>query len=243
MASAINDAWKTYTENMRLVLLFSIPFIIAFAIPLLAPLPTYVTAGGTFLRSASVFISPNLASIAIVIIAMVFSLLFLSFAFVAISLIVRSRKTHVSIGKRVFQEIEKFIGRVFAVLLAYALILIAANILGYMIGYSALVTALVGFFGFAIIFYVPSAIVVDNKKIGRALKDSVKLVMHAPHYYIVWLLLLTVAISIVDAIFILVFGTVWAGYVTLVVTSVFILPYFVILQAEYYMKRFALLTH
>ncbi len=243
MGNVLSDAWETYTENLRLVLIFSIPFIIAFAIPLFAPLPTYVAAGGTFLRSASVFIAPNLVSFAVVIIAMVFSLLFLSFAFVAISLIVKSRKTHVNIGRRVIQEIEKYIGRVFAVLLVYALVLIALNILGYMLGLSAVLTALFGFFGFAVIFYVPSAIVVDNKRLGRALRDSVSLVLHAPQYYLLWVFLLAIAISIADALFIAVAGTVYSGYITLIVTSVFILPYFVILQAESYMKRFALLTH
>lgn len=243
MGNVLNDAWETYSENLRLVLLFSIPFIIAFAIPLLAPLPTYVTAGGTFLRSASVFISPNLVSIAIVVIAMIFSLLFLSFAFVGISLVVKARKTHVNVGKRVIQEIEKYIGKVFAVLLLYSLILIIVNLLGYMINQQALVTAIVGFFGFAIIFYVPSAIVVDNRRVGRAIRDSVRLVLHAPQYYLLWLVLLAIAISVADALFIALLGTAWSGYVTLVVTSIFILPYFVILQAELYMKRFALLTH
>ena len=243
MVNVLSESWETYTENMKLVLLFSIPFIIAFAIPLLAPLPTYVAAGGTFLRSASVFISPNLLSFVVVIISMLFSLLFLSFAFVAISLIVKARKTHVNIGKRVLKEIEKYIGKVFAVLLVYSLILIAVNILGYMFNVSAAITAIVGFFGFAIIFYVPSAVVVDNKRVSRALNDSIRLMLHAPQYYLLWLVLLTIAISVVDEVFILIAGTAWAGYITLVVTSVFILPYFVILQAESYMKRFALLTH
>ena len=243
MGNVLSDAWETYTENWKLVLLFSIPFIIAFAIPLLAPLPTYVAAGGTFLRSASVFISPNLVSLAIVIIAMVFSLLFLSFAFVAISMIVKSRKTHVNIGKRMMQEIEKYIGKVFAVLLVYSLILMAVNILGYLANVQAEATAIFGFFGFALIFYVPSAVVVDNKRVGRALRDSVRLVTHAPQYYLLWLVLLVASISIADTVFIAVAGTALAGYITLIVTSVLILPYFVILQAESYMKRFALLTH
>ena len=243
MSNVLADAWVTYSENLKLVLLFSIPFIIAFAIPLLAPLPTFVTAGGTFLRTASIFVNPNVISLAIIIIAMVFSLLFLSFAFVAISLIVKSRKTHVGIGKRVIREIEKSIGKVFAVLLVYSLILLAVNVLTYTSGLGAAATAIAGFLGFAIIFYVPSAIVVDNKRIGRAVRDSVRLVLHAPQFYLVWLILLAVVISVVDFVFIAITGTVWSSYIVLIITSVIILPYFVILQAESYMKRFALLTH
>ena len=243
MGNVLADAWETYSENLKLVLLFSIPFIIAFAIPLLAPLPTFVTAGGTFLRTASIFVNPNVISLAIVIIAMVFSLLFLSFAFVAISLIVKSRKTHVVIGKRVIREIEKSIGKVFAVLLIYSLVLLAVNVLAYTVNFQAASTAIVGFIGFAIIFYVPSAIVVDNKRIGRAVKDSVRLVLHAPQFYLMWFILLAIVISVVDFVFITIAGAFWSSYIVLVVTSVVVLPYFVILQAESYMKRFALLTH
>ena len=242
MSNVLSDAWETYTENMKLVLLFSIPFIIAFAIPLLAPLPTFVTAGGTFLRTASIFVNPNVVSLAIVIIAMVFSLLFLSFAFVAISLVVKSRKTHVGIGKRVIQEIEKYIGKVFATLLVYSLILLAVNVLFYSSGLGPAITAVVGFIGFAIIFYVPSAIVVDNKRIGRAVRDSVRLVLRAPQFYVLWLVLLAVVISVADFFFIAIAG-IWASYIVLIVTSVVVLPYFVILQAESYMKRFSLLSH
>ena len=227
MGNVLSDSWETYSENMKLVLVFSIPFIIAFAIPLIAPLPTFVTAGGTFLRTASVFVNPSLLGLVVVAVAMVFSLLFISFAFVGISLIVRSRKTHVATGRRAIKEIEKSIGKVFAVLLAYAIMLVIANILGYMAGFGPQVTALAGFFGFAVIFYAPSAIVVDNKRIGRAVRESISLVARAPQYYLLWLVLLTIAITAVDALFIAIAGTVWSSYIVLVVTSVFVLPYFV----------------
>ncbi|MCL5419797.1 MAG: hypothetical protein M1354_02865 [Candidatus Marsarchaeota archaeon] len=243
MGNVLADAYETYSENLRLVLVFSIPFIIAFAIPLLAPLPTFIAAGGTFLRTASIFVNPDLVGLAVIVASMIFSLLFLSLAFVGISLIVRARKTHVAVGKRALKDIEKYVGRVFAVLLAYALLLLAANILGYMAGVQGPATALAGFFGFAVIFYVPSAIVVDNKRIGRAVRDSVRLVLHAPQYYLLWLFLLAAVITLADAFFIFVAGTAWSGFIVLIATSVLILPYFVILQAESYMKRFALLTH
>lgn len=244
MAGVISDAYNTYTENLRLVLLFSIPFIIAFAIPLLAPLPTYVSAGAIFLRTASIFLNLNVVSLAIITASLVLSLLFISFAFVAISLIVRSRKTHVRIGRRVLADIEKYIGKVFLVLLAYAVILVAANVAGYYVGQEALVTSLVGFVLFAVIFYVPSAIVVDNKRISRALVDSARLLLHSPQYYVIWLLLFAVSVSVVDQVFIWITGgAVWAAYITLVITSIIIVPYFVIFQAEAYMRRFPLLSH
>ncbi len=244
MGSVLGDSYHTYVENLRLVVLFSIPFIIAFAIPLLAPLPTYVSAGAIFLRTASIFVNLSAASLAIITIALVISLLFISFAFVAISLIVKSRKTHMRIGRRVLADIERYIGRVFIVLLAYAVILIAANIIGYYMNQEALVTSLVGFILFALIFYAPSAIVVDSRRVLRALGDSARLLFNSPQYFIIWILLFWVVVSAVDlAVILITSGAAWAAYITLVITSVFIIPYFVIFQAEAYMRRFPLLSH
>lgn len=243
MGNIIADSFELYKKNLKLVLFFSIPFIIAFAIPLLAPFPTYVSIGAMFLRSASIFTNMNPISLAIIAISTFFSLLFLSFAFVAISLIVKSERTHVKIGIRVINDIERHIGRVFIVLLGYTVFLMVVNILSYYAGLEGIATPLLGFVAFLLIFYAPSAIVVDNKRIVRAVWDSVRLVLREPQYFIVWLLLLTLVGSALDVLTIGVFGTFWSRYVMLVLNSVLVLPYFVMFMAEAYMRRFKLLKH
>lgn len=245
MAGVIRESWNVYRERIGLAVIFSIPFVIAFAIPLLAPLPTYISAGAIFLRSASIFANGNIdiVSLAVITASTIFSLLFLSFAFVLISLLVKSKRTHSSVGKRVFEDLEKYIWKVFSVLLVCTLILIATSMVGYAIGISTLLTAVVGFVLFLVIFYAPSAIVVDNKKVSRAVADSFRLVLHEPQYFIIWLFLVTVVVSAVDAACVAAFGTFWSRYVALVLNSLLVVPYFVIFQAEAYMDRFRLLRH
>ncbi len=243
MAGVIGDSFETYSENRNLILLFSIPFIIAFAIPLFASLPTYTSLGGIFLRSASISANLSFTGLAVIIVAFFFSLLFLSFAFVAISLVVKSKRTHVKIGQRVLKGIEKYIGRVFMVFILYAIILSAANILGYYIGAEALLAGIVGFLGFIPFFYAPSAIVVDDQSIPRALSNSVRLVAKEPQYFAIWLVLITIILSVISVLFIGIAGTFWSRYMILIVDSLLVLPYFVIFQAEAYMKRFPILRH
>ncbi|MDE1851208.1 MAG: hypothetical protein KGH69_00780 [Candidatus Micrarchaeota archaeon] len=243
MGNIVSDSFELYKKNLKLVLFFSIPFIIAFAIPLLAPFPTYVSIGAIFLRSASIFVNMNPISLAVIAISTFFSLLFLSFAFVAISLIVKSEKTHVKIGIRVINDIERHIGSVFIVLLGYTIFLMAVNILSYYAGLEGVATPLLGFVAFLLIFYAPSAIVVDNKHAFRAIWDSAKLVIREPQYFLIWLLLITLVGSVLDLLTIGIFGTFWSRYVMLVLNSVFVLPYFVIFMAEAYMRRFKLLKH
>lgn len=243
MAGIINDTLETYMENLKLVLLFSIPFVIAFLIPLLAPLPTYITSGAIFLRSASIFINLNVFSLAAIIIPVFVSLLFLSFAIVAISLIVKSSRTHVKTGRSALQGIEKYTAQVFFLLLIFQFLLILVNIIGYFLGISGGLTAVVGFLLFMLIFYAPSAMVIDNKKMVRAIKDSGKLVTREPLYFLFGIFLLFVSLSVVDAFAIGLSGTLWSRYVVLLVSSLLILPFFVIFQAEAYMKRFPIIKN
>ncbi|MCL5239070.1 MAG: hypothetical protein M1286_01180 [Candidatus Marsarchaeota archaeon] len=177
MTTLLEDAWETYAKNIKLVLLFSIPFVIAFVIPLLAPLPTYVSGGAIFLRTASIFLNINAVGLAVIIISSFISLLFLSFAFVAISMIVKSERTFTRNLASAIRGIEKYTARVFVVLLAYALILVLVNILGYFLGLEGILTPVVGFFLFMAIFYAPTAIAIDNKSIGQALNRSLELVV------------------------------------------------------------------
>ena len=243
MPNIVYDAFETYVENLKLTLLFSIPFIIAFAIPLFAPLPTYITVGSIFLRVASLSFNINMFEIAIIVVATFFSLLFLSFAFVAIAYIVKAKRTYGKITRDMLNSIEKHTGKVFVIFIVYAAILILAYALSYPTGYSGLITSAVGFILFLFIFYAPSAIVIDNKRMARAIKDSTKLLFREPQYFIIWLFLAIFVLSLFDELFILLLGTFYSRYAMLIFSSLFALPYFVIFQAEAYMKRFPLLKH
>ena len=243
MANIIYDSLETYAENLKLVLLFSIPFLIAFAIPMLVPMPTYITMGAIFLRTASTFINMNMFDLAIIIVATFFSLLFLSFAFVAISLIVKTKRTYGKMTKRMLEGIEKYTGKVFLVFIFYAAIIIIIDVATYPTGYAGIITSLAGFIMFLFIFYAPSAIVIDNKRIVRAIKDSTKLLFREPQYFLIWLFLAVATLTFFDFIFIHLFGTLYSRYAMLIFNSLLIVPYFVIFPAEAYMKRFPILKH
>jgi hypothetical protein len=250
MSNLLVDSWDTYSSNIKLVLLFSIPFIISFLIPLLAPLPTYITGGGIFLRSASIFLNVSAIGMTVIVISLFLSLLFLSFAFVAISLIVKGKRTHTRNAAGVIREVEKYTSKVFLVLLFYAFIVALTDILSYSFGLEGIATPIIGFFLFLAIFYAPTAIVIDNKRMWAAIKQSVVMVLKEPQYFIVWFVLITLVISALDFVFIGIagvlpssLGTLFSSYLLLIVNSLFVLPYFIIYQAEAYMKRFSLLKH
>ncbi|MEM3215569.1 MAG: hypothetical protein QXS17_01495 [Candidatus Micrarchaeaceae archaeon] len=241
MSNVLSDSLETYLKHIKLVLLFSIPFLISFIIPVIAPLPSYVASGAIFLRTSGIFVNANPITLAVIIIALFFALLFLSFSFVAISLIVKSAKTHTAITKAVIMNSEKYTGKVFVVLLFYLFLLVLADAIGYYLGIAGALTALVGFFAFMALFFAPTAIVIDNKRIGVALRDSAKLSFSMPQYFLLWLVLIVLVVSVLDFLLIHALGNVYSAYALLIINSLFVVPYFVIYQAHAYMKKFPML--
>lgn len=244
MGNILADSWETYVSNVRLILLFSIPFLISLVIPLFVSLPTYISGGAIFLRSASVFLNLNPMGLGIIIVSAFLSLLFLSFAFVAISLIVRAKRTHTKHSGGVIRDIEKHTGKVFVMLLAFAFVLTFVDVISYYFGLQGIATPIVGFMLFTIMFYAPTAMVLENKDIIPAVKQSARLVIKEPGYFILWLVLIVLVLSVLDVVLMaLPYGTFLSRYGLLVINSIFVLPYFVIFQAEAYMRRFPLLKH
>lgn len=241
MVNVLRYSADFYVKHLHLILLFSISFLIAFIIPGLAPLPAYNDAGAIFIRTASIFVNLNIISASIIVASIFFSLLFLSFAIVAINILVKYGRTHTRIKKEVMDGLEKHTGSTFTVLVFYAVILYIVNIASFPIGHSGLFTYVAALVLAPFFFYAPSSIVIDEKPIARAMGSSLRFVLRRFDYFLLWLAIAIVLITLFDFIFIAGTGTVLSRYLMVIFNSLFILPFLVVLQSEMYMKRFALL--
>ncbi len=241
MRNILNHTIKTYFANIYLILLSSISFIIAFLIPIFASFPTYNDMGSVLLRTASIYLNLNPFNTAIIVISTLFSLLFLSFATVAINIVVKHSRTQTKIKSEVIRGLEKYTTNVFVVLLFATVVIILANVLSFKSGYSGIITALVALVITPFVFYAPASIVIDDNKVSRAMKASFKFFTKRFDYFLVWLLIGIVVITILDIIFIAVAGTAGSRYAMLIFGSLFILPFLVLLQGELYISRFKLL--
>jgi hypothetical protein len=130
---------------------------------------------------------------------------------------------------------------VFVVLMLWTLILLLADVIFYGTGHSAIVTAVVGLVVAPVFFYAPSSIVIDDSRVLRAMRSSTRFVAGKFGYFVLWIAVAVVLLSAFDFIFILLGGTLLSRYAMLVFSSLFILPFLVVLQSELYMNRFKLL--
>lgn len=241
ITNIISYAYSTYISNIKLILSFSLAFIIAFLIPIFASFPTYNDAGGIFLRTASIFSNMSIITSIVIIVALFFSLLFLSFAIVAINVVVKHSRVQRKITKEVIQGLEKYTSKVFIVLLLLSAVIVLVDMLSFSTGYSGLITSVAILIITPFVFYAPASIVIDENKILRSFKASFKFFFRRFDYFLLWLAIAIIAITVFDYIFIVISGTIYSRYIMLVFNSLFILPFLVVLQSEMYMKRFRLL--
>lgn len=241
MKKVLDHAVKTYFSNIYLILLSSLSFILAFLVPVFAAFPTYNDAGAVLLRTASIYLNLNAFNTAVIVVSTLFSLLFLSFAIVAINIVVKHSRTQTKVKAEVIRGLEKYTTKVFIILLIATVIIVLANIVTYSTNYSGLVTAVVALAITPFIFYAPASVVIDDNRVVRSFRASAKFFMKEFNYFVVWLVIAILLITIFDFIFIAATGTGLSRYVMLIFSSLFILPFLVLLQSDFYMSRFKLL--
>ncbi len=237
----IKYASEIYVEHLPLILLFSISFIIAFLIPAFASFPTYNDIGAIFLRLASILTNLNPLTTAIITFSTLLSLLFLSFAIVAINVIVKHSRTHTRIRKEVMDGLEKYTSKVFVVLLIYTIIVVFLDVIAFTMGFSEAYSAIITIIFLPFFFYAPASIVVDEKGLVRAMQQSLSFFFKRLDYVLLWFVVGIILLSVFDFIFIGIGGTTLSRYLILIFNSLFIMPFLVLLQSQAYMSRFPML--
>lgn len=243
MTNVLRYAFDAYRDNISIILVFSLVMVLSFLIPVLAAFPTFGDFGAILLRTSSAFVAINFESAAVIIISTLLSLLFLSFAVVAINVVVKHRRTHTRITNEVLRGLETYTGRVFAVLLLYTAIAVLVGLVVYANHLPQVITYVIVLLLVPVFFYSPSSIVIDDHGIIRSMKSSARFLKKRFDYFVLWVICAIVLLTIFDFISIGIGGSVVSGYIMLIFNSMIVLPFLIILQSESYMKRFALLKN
>lgn len=240
MFEVIKNSIDTYTKYLGMILFFSIPFIISLLLPLFSPAPVFSALGGYFLRSGSI---PELTNMDLVVIALSvgFSLLFLSLALVAVTLVVKASRTRTRVSAEAMRNLTKYTLMVFAIFAVVKVVQIL--ILSYLLsaGTGELPLLLLNFFIFLGMFYLAPAIVLEEKKPVPAFMSSFKHISRRPMNFVTWLVVAFLLIYIVSSLSFMMFSDAMMrqGF-TIIVNSLFILPFLVVLQAHLYMLKYTI---
>lgn len=232
-------AWDFYRKRLGLIIIFSIPFILAFLIPVLVPLPTYLALGGVFLRTGSL---PELSMVDMAITAAAYALavFLISDTIVNINIIVRSKRTLTTIKHEVVTAMGSYATRIFYIYTMLLLLLLITQLVTYDNPYQSWIYPLVSLALSLLLFFVPPAVVIDNSDTPTAIRRSVAMTLKNPHFALLWTFLSLLLISVVKLLGDLVFSSPYSGFFVLLVNSLIIMPFMTVLQTQMYMERYPL---
>ncbi len=228
-----------YLRRLGLIVLFSIPFVFAFLIPVLVAAPSYLALGGVFLRTGSLP-ELSLSDIIITAIAYAVALFLIADSIVNVNIIVRSKRTLTEITKDIAGAMGTHATRIFYI---YTLMLLLLFIIQLLLYENPLQSWLYPLFLLAasyLLFFVPPAVVIDNSDTPAALGRSVEMALRKPGFFIMWTLITFFSISLVKVVADFLFSGVFAGYFVLLVNSLIILPFLIVLQTQMYMEKYPL---
>lgn len=228
-----------YFNRIGLLMIFSIPFIFAFLIPILVSAPTYTALGGVFLRTGSI---PDLTIFDIIITALGYAISFFlaADAIVNVNLLVRSKRTITETKTEMFNAIGNQVLRLFYV---YTLVLLFLFVIQLFLKQSdfqqilyPIILAITSFY----LFYITPSIAIDNNDIPTSIAKSAELAKAKPHLAILWTVCGFILISLLKLLVDLVVPTPYSTYVVLIINSLIVLPFLIILQTQMYMEKYPL---
>ncbi|MBU0591493.1 hypothetical protein KKF81_07285 [Candidatus Micrarchaeota archaeon] len=228
-----------YLKRLRLIQIFSIPFILAFGILALVPAPTYMSLGGVFLRTGSI---PELSILDLLITAAAYAIAVFVVAdtIVNINLIVRSKRTFTETKKEMVDAIGKYATRIFYIYTLVLLLLVIVQLLIYEFPFQNWIYPIFSLLLSFLLFYVAPAVVIDHSDTAHAIKRSIYVALKAPHLILVWILIGLFCTSFLKVTGDLVFSSTYSGYFVLLVNSLIVLPFLTVLQTQMYMEKYPL---
>lgn len=241
MLKEINYSLSTYFKNLKLSFLFStIPFLVAFLIPIFVKTPVYVALGGVYLRTGSIGGDVTLFDAAIMILSFIVSVFLISFATVNINLVIKSTRTSVLISREVLSGIGKYTLNVFWLFLTFELLVLICQLLLFTNPLSTIIYPIATILLVLPFFYCPSAIVVDELRPWRAIQRSFNFAISKFPLFLMWIAIGFVIIAATELVFFAFLPQDFAVYAVLAVAALFTMPFLLILQTQIYLSKYTI---
>ena len=233
-------AVDAYERNLKLILAFSIPFLIAFPLSML--LPNFIALSGTFLRFGSVKLDLSAADVLIIVVALLVSLLFFSFAIAAINVVVRAQRTLNRLTSREVDSIEHATINLFFIFLTAFAAIAGFNLLLFENGIDLFWGMLFSLIVSTMVLFAPQAVVIEDASLSGAIGKSISLIQKKFGFFLLFLLTAAVLFLLNTWVF-LELGKVWwfARFLSLITQSLLILPFLEVLKTQVYLSKYALL--
>ncbi len=239
MGRVLTHAWKFYRERMKLLMVFSIPFLFAALIPIFVPSPTYLALGGVFVRGGSI---PSMTTFDWILtgVAYLAAIFIIADTVVNLNLIIKSKRTLTTISSEVVTALGKYATKVFVVSIIASLVLYAVFLLLYDMPFQSVLYPLISLLITALFFvFAPQAIVIDDLDPLEALRASYNVATRKPLFVVLWLGI-SFVLTLISALIGYMLPSFMTQFVILILNSIIVLPFLLVLAAQIYMEKYPL---
>ena len=236
----LSYSFKAYRENIKLISFFSIPALVAFLIPAMVNTPVFSALGGSFLRTGSI---PDMTAsdLGIVLTGVLVSLYLVSFAIVNINIVIKSQRTSTNIKKEVFKGITGYTLNVFSLFLLGTIALLIIQLLTFEMGTQKWLAPALSLLVWLPLFYAPAGLVIDELRPFRAAQKSLSMVISKLPYFLLWLAISFVLLSVFDALALALLPHKVGSLAVLLLNSLLLMPFLIVLQTQIHMSKYTIL--
>ena len=240
MLQAVSKANKIYASTLNLTMYFSV--FILFSMIMLPLISSYVNVGSALIRFTSLYRDVSLASGLILAIVGILSLLLLSLFVSAVVSIVKLKETLDQVGfSRVADTFKKYVMKVFFYFLMMSVLSLGIGVVLTALNASYFLIQLVLFLIWIPFVFTPQILIIEDLEIFAAMRDAWYFVSSKPAALLIYF-----AAGIILVFLLLLLETFLGQYfvwehklVSIVLLSLFILPYLEMLATELYIRRYA----
>jgi len=239
LTRAVQYSLRFYFDRIGLIILFSLPFLLSFAMMAFVPAPTYQALGGLFSRTGSI---PEITYLDIIIIAAAYIVSFFIIADVItnINLVIRSKRTLNMTPTEVLKAMGRYATRIFYIYTIMMLLLLVAQLIFYDVQYKSWFFSVFAFILSFFFFFVPPAVVIDEEDTPGAIRKSVGMALSKPGSILFWAFIGLFSLSFTKILADVILPHTISPYAVFLFNSLFLLPFLIILQTQLYMEKYPL---
>ncbi|MBU0586827.1 hypothetical protein KJ780_04900 [Candidatus Micrarchaeota archaeon] len=230
---------RGYRRNLWIITLLSIMFVASMFALFLSPAATYVSLGGSYIRTTSI---PQMSTfdIIVVVAAYLISLFIFADALTNINLIIKANRTVSKIPSEILSGVFKYALKIFFVYTIAALLVFAINIATYDSQLHSFIYPILSLVIFTALFFVTPAIVIDEMDTFQAIAVSIKMIIQKWKLVVAWAILGLLSLSLVEIVLFFILPYDIAKYVIMAFNGLVIIPLFTIFQTQAYMEKYPL---
>lgn len=235
----LDHSINTFKKNISLLVVFSLIFLFALLVPILAGTPTYNAMGGVYLRFLSIPETTAMDRI-VIIISFLISNFLMSFGIVAVNLIVKKERVQINIKKEIIDNVATPTTLLFGIFIFLFLLnaLIQIAIVEFKI--PQILGSLIYILLYLPFFYIGPAMVIDNFKPIQAFFTGINHMKKYPMRVVNWTVLGIITLFGTSLITYIIFPNEFQ-WLTILINSFIIIPFLLIYQSHNYIEKYNIL--